>query len=104
MGVIAVVLFAIVCVSIVALAVAALRSPVLFRMGLRNIPRRRAQSIIIVFGLMVSTLIVTAAFTVGDSLSYSITKAVYDKAGPVDVKIETRPVSGEATPGPTFIS
>src|SRR5438132_13601936 len=93
MGAIAVVLFAIVCVAILALLVAAVRSPALFKLGLRNIPRRRAQSLIIVFGLMVSTLIVTAAFTVGDSLSYSITKAVYDKAGPVDVKVEPRPVS-----------
>ena len=69
MGILMGVLLGIVGVALVGFLYAALRSPVLFRMGLRNIPRRRAQSIVIVFGLMISTLIITAAFTVGDSLS-----------------------------------
>ena len=33
----------------------AIRHPILFKLGLRNIPRRPAQSLLIVIGLMLST-------------------------------------------------
>jgi putative ABC transport system permease protein len=45
---------------------------VLLVMALRNIPRRRAQTALIVLGLMLASLIITASFTVGDTLSYSL--------------------------------
>ncbi len=45
---------------------------ILLRMALRNIPRHRAQSILIVFGLMVATLIITASLAVGDTSTYSL--------------------------------
>ncbi|MDQ6900569.1 MAG: ABC transporter permease, partial [Candidatus Dormibacteraeota bacterium] len=45
---------------------------VLLRMALRNIPRRRAQTALIVVGLMLASLIITAALAVGDTLSYSL--------------------------------
>ncbi|MGD9893845.1 MAG: ABC transporter permease, partial [Dehalococcoidia bacterium] len=51
---------------------------IMFRMGLRNIPRRGAQTGLVVVGLMLSTLIITAAFSTGDSLDYSITSSTYD--------------------------
>jgi hypothetical protein len=57
---------------------------VMFRIGIRNIPRRRAQTILIVLGLMLSTLIMSSALGFGDSLNYSIKKGVYDRLGPVD--------------------
>ncbi|HEY7293613.1 MAG TPA: ABC transporter permease, partial [Dehalococcoidia bacterium] len=98
-------LLVIVGVALLAFALAALRNPVLFKLGLRNIPRRRAQTIIIVFGLMVSTMIIAAAFAVGDSLDYSITKSVYDNLGPLDLQVQTRPVGGaQATAGAPYIS
>src|SRR5581483_7789490 len=90
--------------ALLAFAFAAIRNPVLFKLGLRNIPRRRAQTIIIVFGLMVSTMIIAAAFAVGDSLSYSITKSAYDDLGPLDLQVQTRPVGGaQPTAGAPFI-
>ncbi|MXZ46143.1 MAG: hypothetical protein F4Z08_03975, partial [Chloroflexi bacterium] len=49
------------------LAVIALRQPLLVRMGLRNIGRRRTQTSLIVIGLMLSTLIISAAFATGDT-------------------------------------
>src|SRR5687768_9593353 len=64
---------------------------VMFRIGIRNIPRRRAQTILIVFGLMLSTLNISSAFGFGDSLNYSIKKGVYDQFGPVD---ETLTIKG----------
>ncbi len=61
-----------------------LRHRMVFRLGVRNIPRRPAQTILIVIGLMLSTLIISAAFTTGDTLDYSIRSEVYDLLGPVD--------------------
>src|SRR3990172_1574955 len=54
------------------LALLAFRGRVMFKLGLRPIPRRRVQSALIVFGLMLATLIITAAFVTGDTLSYTI--------------------------------
>ncbi|HEV2140679.1 MAG TPA: ABC transporter permease, partial [Candidatus Dormibacteraeota bacterium] len=45
---------------------------ILLRMALRNIPRRRAQSVLIVFGVMLATLIITASLAVGDTSNYSL--------------------------------
>jgi putative ABC transport system permease protein len=62
----------------------ALRHRVVFRLGVRNIPRRPAQTILIIVGLMLSTLIIAAAFTTGDTLNNSIRSEVYDTLGQVD--------------------
>ncbi len=59
----------------------------MFRMGLRNIRRRRAQSLLIVSGLMLATVIITAAFATGDTLDYSITKLTYDNLQRTDLSI-----------------
>ncbi len=66
------------------LALAAWRSRVMFKLGLRPIPRRRAQSTLIVLGLMLATLIITAAFITGDTLSYTIRSLVIDGLGETD--------------------
>jgi len=71
-------------ISLAAVAVAALRNRVMFLVGLRNIPRRRAQTTLIIIGLMLSTLIISAAFTIGDTVDYSISSTVYDAMGHVD--------------------
>jgi putative ABC transport system permease protein len=60
------------------------RRPVLFKLGVRNIPRRRAQSTLIVVGLMLSTLIMSTALGVGDTVDHSATAAVYNVYGHVD--------------------
>jgi putative ABC transport system permease protein len=60
------------------------RRPVLFKLGVRNIPRRRAQSTLIVVGLMLSTLIMSAALGVGDTLDHSTSAEVYRQLGQVD--------------------
>ena len=63
------------------------RRPVIFKMGIRNIPRRKAQTILIVVGLMLSTLIISAALGTGDTVDYSLTKDVYDNYGNVDTLV-----------------
>lgn len=62
----------------------AIRNPVMFKTGLRNIPRRPAQTTLIVFGLMLSTLIITAAFGTGDTLTSSVTSDVYSQLNEAD--------------------
>lgn len=61
---------------------------VIFLIGLRNISRRVAQTVLIIVGLMLSTIIITAAFTTGDTVDYSITKQTYDQLGHADVLLD----------------
>ncbi|HVL26393.1 MAG TPA: FtsX-like permease family protein [Thermomicrobiales bacterium] len=84
MSTIMVVLLAVLTLFLFAVALIAWRRPVLFKLGVRNIPRRRAQSTLIVVGLMLSTLIISAALGVGDTLEYSATSDVYRQLGHVD--------------------
>jgi putative ABC transport system permease protein len=70
------------CLAIIAFI--AWRRPVIFKLGVRNIPRRKAQTVLIVIGLMLSTLIIAAAFGVGDTLNHSVSSMVYRQLGPVD--------------------
>lgn len=79
-------------ISVSTLVFIYLRNRVLFRLGIRNIPRRRAQTTLIVLGLMLSTLIISAAFTTGDTVQRSITGEVYGLLGSVDEVILVRGV------------
>jgi putative ABC transport system permease protein len=79
------------------LAASALRNPVSFRMAARNIPRRKAQTALIVLGLMLATLLFSASFTTGDTLTNSIRSQALEDIGQVDVVVEAdrRDVSGQ---------
>ena len=63
------------------------KQPLLVRMGIRNIRRRVSQTVLIVIGLMLSTLIVSAAFATGDTIGFSITNALYEQLEEVDYLI-----------------
>ena len=89
MATIAGVLSAILALVILCLAFLAWRRPVFFKLGLRPIPRRRAQSMLIVLGLMLATLIITAAFVTGDTLSHSIRTLATEGMGEMDETIQT---------------
>jgi len=75
-------------ISLSAVAFVAWRNRVMFLIGVRNIPRRVAQTVLIIIGLMLSTTIISAAFTVGDTVDHSITKMVYDTSGHVDETVQ----------------
>jgi putative ABC transport system permease protein len=64
-------------ICLLTVAWVAWRRPVIFKLGVRNIPRRKAQTILIVVGLMLSTLIISAALGTGDTLHYSTTNEAY---------------------------
>ena len=67
-----------------------LRNRVMFNIGVRNIPRRRAQTILIIIGLMLSTVIISAAFSVGDTAQYSIEQSALDALGRVDEIVQVQ--------------
>ncbi len=68
---------------------AAVRNPVVLKMAVRNIPRRRAQTALIVLGLMLATLLFSASFATGDTLAYSIRVQALTQIGQMDEVISS---------------
>jgi putative ABC transport system permease protein len=73
-----------VAVLLVGLLLFAAVNRVLLKMALRNLPRRRAQTVLILFGLMLATLIITASLSVGDTLNYSLEAIQLRQIGGID--------------------
>jgi ABC-type lipoprotein release transport system permease subunit len=86
------------------LAFMAWRNNVMLKLGLRPIARRRTQSTLIVVGLMLATLIITAAFVTGDTLSHTIRSLVIEQLGPVDEVIRLRANGGSASGTSTYFN
>lgn len=61
-----------------------LRNPVLMKLGLRNLARRPGQSVLIIIGLTLSTIIIISSLGVGDTLRYSVQKQAVSAYGKVD--------------------
>jgi putative ABC transport system permease protein len=70
------------------LALSALRNRVSFRMAARNLPRRRTQTILVVLGLMLATMLFSASFTTGDTLINSLRVQALENLGQVDVQVQ----------------
>lgn len=99
MSTIAAVLGAVLGLVLLVLALLGWRNNVMLKLGLRPIPRRRTQSALIVIGLMLATLIITAAFVTGDTLSHTIRSLVIDELGPVDESVRLRTNGAAGTNG-----
>ena len=84
-------------------ALLAWRNRLFLKMGLRNIPRRRAQSTLIIVGLMLSTVIVTSAFAVGDTISYSIRASGVSNLGAIDETVTRSTGAGGTVVGPNNV-
>jgi putative ABC transport system permease protein len=67
-----------------ALGLLALRNPVLLRLGVRNVARRRGRTVLIVAGLMLGTAIIGAALTAGDTMSNTIRSSAIATLGNTD--------------------
>lgn len=65
-------------VALASVAYIFFRNRMMFNMGLRNLPRRGLQTVLVVAGLMLATLITTAAFTTGDTVDFSIKRGGYE--------------------------
>ena len=81
-------------VSLAGLVYIGWRHPLLLRIGIRNITRRPAQTALIVIGLMLSTLIISAAFATGDTVGYSIANEVYEDFQQTDILLRFDPDRG----------
>ncbi len=71
-------------VIVLGVGILAVLNRIVLKIGLRNIPRRPAQTALIVVGLMLSTLIISSALGTGDTLNHSIRSSVTDGLGEID--------------------
>jgi putative ABC transport system permease protein len=83
-------LLAIFGVGVAVMVVLALRNRVIFKMAVRNAPRRRAQAALIVLGLMLATLLFSASFATGDTLAHSIRVQALEQIGEIDVVVQAQ--------------
>jgi len=84
------VLLAVFGVGLVLIGASALRNRVSFRMAARNLPRRRAQTALVVLGLMLATMLFSASFTTGDTLTNSLRVQSLENLGQVDVQVQAK--------------
>ena len=84
MNVIMATLLVVFLLGIAAIALLALRNRVMFRMGVRPITRRWGQTALIVIGVMLSTVIISAALGTGDTLSVSIRQETLNSLKTID--------------------
>ena len=86
----AVVLGCLVVVALAAVAVVALRNRVLFKLGVRNMARRRGRTAIIVGGLMLGTMIIGSALGFGDIISSTVRTTAVTSLGQTDEIVSAR--------------
>lgn len=82
------------------LALLAVRDRVAFKMAMRNASRRKTQTALIVMGLILATLLFSAAFTTGDTLTNSLRAQALENLGRVDVIVKAE--QPEAGSGAAF--
>ncbi|MGC4190813.1 MAG: FtsX-like permease family protein [Thermomicrobiales bacterium] len=100
MTTITIVLVVLLAICLLSVLLIAIRRPVIFKLGIRNIPRRKTQTALIVVGLMLATLIITAALGTGDTLNRSIDDDALRTLGPLDEVVvfsNANDGTGEAT-------
>ncbi len=81
---------------LLSVALVAWRYPLSFRLGLRNLPRRKSQTALVIGGLALSTMIITSALGIGDTIDYSTKSGVYERLGGIDIQLGTSSVDAEA--------
>lgn len=67
---------------------------VIFKMGFRNITRRPTQTVLIVIGLMLSSVLITTSFGLGDSVGYSLINDQLPRIGNIDEGISKASANG----------
>src|ERR1041385_8578715 len=75
-------------------ALLGIRNRVFLKLALRNLPQRRGQTVLIIVGLMLSTVITTTAFATGDTISYSGRLLSVTSLGNVDETVTMRGIFG----------
>ncbi len=99
MNVLLIAMLVLLAVSLGTVAYIAVRNRIMFLIGVRNIPRRVAQTALVVIGLMLSTLIISAAFTTGDTVDRSLTSEIQRIFGHIDAIVEYESQGDAPAPG-----
>jgi putative ABC transport system permease protein len=92
-GTLALVLVALLVVSLAVVAAVAVRHRVFVRLGLRSAERRRGRSALIVAGLMLGTVIISAALATGDTMSQTIRSTALGALGQADEVVGAKGIS-----------
>lgn len=93
-GSLALVVVGLVVFALAAVAAAAVRHRVFVRLGLRSARRRRARSALIVAGLMLGTVIISAALATGDTMSQTIRSVALGALGNADEVVGAKGIGG----------
>ena len=65
----------------------ALTNRIIFKMAVRNFTRRKAQSVIVIAGLMIGTSLISASLIVQDTMTYGSEVGIYYSLGEIDEEI-----------------
>ena len=71
-------------------AVIVLRGPVVRRLALRQIGRRRAEAALVVTGSVLGTAIIVGSLIVGDTLNFSVKQDAYQRLGAIDEVVSSQ--------------
>src|SRR6266481_5369768 len=66
----------------------AITHTIFFKIGVRNIPRRRTQMLLIVFALMLSTTLISSVLATGDVITAAVQSVAIYNLGNVDETVE----------------
>ena len=104
MGPLATVLAISLAVVVAAVTALAVRNRVFFKLGVRNVGRRRGRTALIVTGLMLGTTIIASALASGDTISNTMRMSAIESLGSTDelvsvrgANVETQVPLGDAT-------
>ena len=98
------VLVGVVLTCMAVLGVLAARNRIMLKMGLRPIPRRPGQTALIIMGVMLSTVIMAAAFGTGDTLSSSIRNGAVEWLQEIDELVVPTRAGEDARFGAAYIT
>lgn len=89
-GALAIGLFIALLSGLAAVAALAVRNRIFLKLALRNVPRPRGRSALIVTGLMLGTAIIAAALATGDTMSNTIRSSVVSSLGETDELVSVK--------------
>lgn len=87
-------LLACVVTLLVVCVVVSLRAPILVKLGVRSIGRRRLRALLVVSGLMLSTMVMVGALGTGDTITNTLQTVVAGSLGTVDEVVVRNPPRG----------
>src|SRR5947199_1272640 len=84
-----IILAAITICIIVGVVLMAITNAIFFKIGIRNIPRRRSQMLLIVFALMLATTLLSSVLATGDVITAAVQTVAVSNLGNVDETIQS---------------